>query len=757
MARKPRQFFKASEWELEDAESENVDIVVNHSPKAFVVENGKLKGMLFEQMEYDFDARGRITAERVTGETFIAADDVILAIGQENAFPWIESDLGIEFDKWHVPVVDVKTHQSTRPEVFFGGDAAFGPKNIIWAVEHGHQAAISIHNHCMEQPVTNRLPPTLNLSSRKMGLHEWSYKNDYNPVERRLVPHVEPGRALQEDQHRGRARLRRRADGEGSRALPQLRHPDGVRGQGLHRVRRLHRHLPDGLPDDHPERRGSRAVAAPEGAAQAPARTALRLRAAQADGPRHGEGRGPLRALRTLRRALPHGGLGHAEVDDQPAPRERPPMAQPHATQDRVNDFVIKLANVNGTGSASANTLLMKSIFRMGVPVMGKNYFPSNIQGLPTWYEIRVTKDAYVARSGRVDLMVAMNAETYQKDVREVSPGGFLIYDSTWPRSAVLARDDITILGAPLAKICNENFVGVRNRILMKNVVYVGLLAALLEIDVEVIRQLLNESYAKKPALVEANMKAVQLGYDYAKQHLPCPLPLRIQRMDKTKGHIMIDGNTAAGLGAVYAGATVGPWYPITPSTSLMDAFKAFCAKLRVDPDTGENRYAVIQAEDELAAIGMVLGANWNGARAFTATSGPGISLMSEFIGLAYYAEVPAVIVDVQRVGPSTGHADPHAAVRPPDVRLRVARRHEARAAVPVEPGRMLLHDGAGLRPRRAPADPGVRDVGPRHRHERLDVPRTEVGRRLSPGSRQGADEGRDRGAAEVPPLPGQG
>ncbi len=330
-------------------------------------------------------------------------------------------------------------------------------------------------------------------------------------------------------------------------------------------------------------------------------------------------------------------------------------MAPPQATPDRVNDFVIKLANVNGTGSASANTMLMKSIFRMGVPVMGKNYFPSNIQGLPTWYEIRVTKDAYVARSGRVDLMVAMNAETYQKDVREVSQGGFLLYDSTWPRSAVLARDDITILGAPLARLCNENFVGVRNRILMKNVVYLGLLAALLEIDVEVIRQLLTESFAKKPVLVEANMKAVQLGYDYAKAHLPCPLPLRIQRMDKTTGFIMIDGNTAAGLGAVYAGATVGPWYPITPSTSLMDSFNAFCSRLRVDPETGERRYAVIQAEDELSAIGMVLGANWNGARAFTATSGPGISLMSEFIGLAYYAEVPAVIVDVQRVGPSTG------------------------------------------------------------------------------------------------------
>ena len=330
-------------------------------------------------------------------------------------------------------------------------------------------------------------------------------------------------------------------------------------------------------------------------------------------------------------------------------------MAQPAKPQDRLNDFVIKLANVNGTGSASANTMIMKAIFRMGVPVMGKNYFPSNIQGLPTWYEIRVTKDGYVARSGRVDLMVAMNAETYAKDVREVSPGGWLIYDSTWPRSTILTRDDITIIGVPLARLCNENFNGVRNRILMKNIMYAGVLAALLDLDVEVIRGLLTESYAKKPALVEANMKAVQLGWDWAKSNLECPLPIRIERMDKTRGHVMIDGNTAAALGCVYAGATVGPWYPITPSTSLMDAFRGFCQKLRVDPETGKNNFAVIQAEDELSAIGMVLGANWNGARAFTATSGPGISLMNEFIGLAYYAEVPAVIFDVQRVGPSTG------------------------------------------------------------------------------------------------------
>jgi 2-oxoglutarate ferredoxin oxidoreductase subunit alpha len=322
---------------------------------------------------------------------------------------------------------------------------------------------------------------------------------------------------------------------------------------------------------------------------------------------------------------------------------------------ERVNDFAIKIATVNGTGSASANTLLMKSIFRSGIPVMGKNYFPSNIQGLPTWYEIRVSRDGYVARSGRIDIMVAMNAETYSRDVREVSPGGYLIYDSTWPRSSLLKREDITVIGVPLAKLCNENFNGVRTRILMKNICYAGVLAALLDLDVAKIRELLAETYAKKPQLVDANMKAIELGYNYAKEHVQCPLPLRVERMDKTGGHIMIDGNTSAALGCLYAGATVAAWYPITPSTSLMDAFKMFADKWRVDAATGKKNFAFIQAEDELAAIGMVLGAMWNGARSFTATSGPGISLMNEFLGLAYYAEVPAVIFDIQRVGPSTG------------------------------------------------------------------------------------------------------
>src|SRR5579863_1142252 len=324
-------------------------------------------------------------------------------------------------------------------------------------------------------------------------------------------------------------------------------------------------------------------------------------------------------------------------------------------TPTRVNDFTIKIGTVNGTGSASANTLLMKSLFRSGIPVMGKNYFPSNIQGLPTWYEIRVTRDGHVARSGAVDIMVAMNAETYARDAKEVTPGGYLVYDSTWPRPALLKREDITVFGVPLARLCNENFNGVRTRILMKNICYAGVLAALLDLDLAHIRELLAETYAKKPQLVDSNMKAIQLGYDYAKANFTCPLPLHVEKMDKTSGHILIDGNTAAALGCVFAGATVAAWYPITPSTSLMDGFKSFCDRSRVDAATGRKNFAFIQAEDELAAIGMVIGAMWNGARAFTATSGPGISLMNEFLGLAYYAEVPAVIFDIQRVGPSTG------------------------------------------------------------------------------------------------------
>jgi 2-oxoglutarate ferredoxin oxidoreductase subunit alpha len=322
---------------------------------------------------------------------------------------------------------------------------------------------------------------------------------------------------------------------------------------------------------------------------------------------------------------------------------------------DRVNDFAFKIATANGTGSASANGLIMQAIFRMGVPVTGKNVFPSNIQGLPTWYEIRVSRKGYTARTPNFDLMVAMNPATYERDVTELRPGGWLVYDSTWPLDDKLVRPDVTSLGVPLADMCNTAFKGVRERILMKNIAYAGVLAALLDMDTEIIRTLLSEKFSRKPALMDSNRKAIDLGYDYARSHFGCPLPIHLEAMDETADAILIDGNTAAALGCLYAGATVGAWYPISPATSLMEAFKSFCQKYRIEPESKQNRFAILQAEDELAAVGMVIGASWAGARAFTPTAGPGISLMSEFIGLAYYAEVPAVIFDVQRTGPSTG------------------------------------------------------------------------------------------------------
>ena len=335
---------------------------------------------------------------------------------------------------------------------------------------------------------------------------------------------------------------------------------------------------------------------------------------------------------------------------------EATPEGDPRAgRRPGVNDFAFKIATANGTGSASANGLLMKTIFRMGIPVSGKNLFPSNIQGLPTWYEIRVSGEGHTARRAEFDLMVAMNPATYPRDVKEVKSGGWVLHDATWPLDPDLRRDDVTFLEVPLARMCNERFEGARARILLKNIAYSGVLAALLDMDLQVMDALLEETYGRKKALLDSNFEAIRLGYDYAREHFECPLPFRLEPMDETREHILIDGNTAAALGCVYAGATVAGWYPITPSTSLVDAFSGFCARLRKDPKTGKSRVAIIQAEDELAAAGMVIGASWVGARAFTATSGPGISLMSEFIGLAYYAEIPAVIFDIQRTGPSTG------------------------------------------------------------------------------------------------------
>ncbi len=320
-----------------------------------------------------------------------------------------------------------------------------------------------------------------------------------------------------------------------------------------------------------------------------------------------------------------------------------------------VNDFVIRFANVNGTGSASANTLFAKSVFRMGVPVTPKNIFPSNIQGLPTWYEVRVNERGYLGRRAGIDLLVGVNPQSMAADVRSVRPGGYFMYDSSRPLDPALLRDDIHYIGIPMILLCQKHFEVPRVQQLLKNMVYVGALTALLDLEMDVVKQLVVEQFKKKEKLVASNHLALDLGFQYAREHYDCPLPMRVERRDNVGDRIMMTGNTACALGAIYGGATVAAWYPITPSTSVVDAFEKYANRLRTDPQTGEKKFAIVQAEDELAAMGVVIGAMWNGARAFTATSGPGVSLMNEFLGLAYFAEIPAVLIDVQRGGPSTG------------------------------------------------------------------------------------------------------
>ena len=321
-----------------------------------------------------------------------------------------------------------------------------------------------------------------------------------------------------------------------------------------------------------------------------------------------------------------------------------------------LNDFVVKFANVNGSGSSSANHMFAKAVFRMGIPVSARNIFPSNIQGLPTWYEIRINEDGFLGRRGdTVDIMLSVNPQSMPSDVREVVPGGYFIYDNTKPLDLRLIRDDINYIGIPLTEITNAEYTDPRQRQLFKNVVYVGALSALIDMDFSVLVDLVKDQFKAKEKLIQPNIHALELGCRYAKNNFECPLGLRLETRDLTKGKIFIDGNTGCGLGAVYGGATVAAWYPITPSTSVAEAYEKYASRLRIDPATGKKNFAVVQAEDELSAIGMVIGASWNGARSFTATSGPGVSLMNEFLGLAYFAEIPAVLIDVQRAGPSTG------------------------------------------------------------------------------------------------------
>lgn len=320
-----------------------------------------------------------------------------------------------------------------------------------------------------------------------------------------------------------------------------------------------------------------------------------------------------------------------------------------------VNDFVIRFANVNGTGSASANNLFARGVFRMGVPVAPKNIFPSNIQGLPTWYEVRVSEKGYLGSRGGVDIMVATNPQSFRQDVDCLEPGGYFIYDNTKHLDNRFKRDDVNYLGIPLTDMCRQEYSDPRQRQLFKNVIYIGALSALLDLEFAVLRDLVSEQFKGKEKLIAPNIHAMEMGYRYANENFACPLGIRLKRSDKTKNKILMEGNDALGLGCVYGGATVAAWYPITPSTSVVDGFEKYAKRLRIDPGSGDKKYAIAQAEDELAAIGMAIGANWNGARSFTATSGPGVSLMSEFLGLAYFAEVPVVLIDVQRAGPSTG------------------------------------------------------------------------------------------------------
>ena len=422
-----------------------------------------------------------------------------------------------------------------------------------------------------------------------------------------------------------------------------------------------------------------------------------------------------------------------------------------------INDFAFKIGTVNGTGSASANALLMQAIFRMGIPVTGKNIFPSNIQGLPTWYEIRVSKDGYTARPSAVDLVVALNPSTYAKDVATVRPGGYLLYDSTWPLDPDLVREGITILGIPFGQLCVEAFEGDRDRTLLRNIAYAGSLAALLGIDMEIVAGMLTEKYGKKPKLMASNQKAIQIGYGYAMEHFQCPLPFHLEKMDATADSILIDGNTACALGALYAGATVGAWYPITPATALMEAFKSFCEKYRVDPETGLHNYAILQAEDEIAAAGIVIGAGWAGARSFTNTSGPGISLMQEFIGLAYYTDIPAVFFDVQRCGPATGM--PTRTQQADLMTLAYASHGDTKHIVlfPADPNEAFTMAVQSF-------DLAERFQTPVFVASDLDigmndwmVKRLTWDDTLPPRPRQGAGRGRARGAPALQPLPRRG
>src|SRR5271168_4038080 len=501
---------KASPWEKEDAMREGVEILNFLAPKAFTHDAGRLTGVVFEKMAAKKDERGRRVL-MATGDpdVLIECDDVLIAVGQENAFPWIESDAGVAFDRNGLPAIDAVTFQSSLPNVFFGGDSAFGPKNIITAVAHGHEAAISIDAFCSGEDPRLRPPPMTNLMSQKMGIHEWSYDNAITIDGRFKVPHRQRDRP-QEYRHRSRVGLRPRARAGGGATLPQLRRADRILRAGLHRVRRLRRYLSGRLHFLRRQRSRGAATAIAQCASRRSFPGALRFAPGE-DRSRHGQRRGPLPALRPLRGTLSDRGVGHAEVYDRDGTSGVGMLI--HA----INDFVIRFANVNGSGSASANLLFARSILRMGVPIAPRNIFPSNIQGLPTWYEVRVSERGWLGALGRTDVMVAMNPQTFDKDVASIEPGGYLFYDSSRSGVASRLRSDIVTLGMPLTEICAREYADLRQRQLFKNIVYVGALAALLDIEIGVVESLIADQFKGKAKLVEPNIRALHIGFEDAR------------------------------------------------------------------------------------------------------------------------------------------------------------------------------------------------------------------------------------------------
>ena len=639
-------------------------------------------------MKAEYDAKGRrnLVPSGEPDQT-IACDDVLVAVGQENAFPWIERDCGVEFDKWNMPKVDPKTMGSTNPKVFFGGDAAFGPKNIIWAVAHGHDAALSIHKLCSGEDIHERPLPEVQISSQKMGIHEWSYDNDVSSDKRYKVPHRDKVDRAEGHPHRSRAGLRPQARARRGPALPELRHPDGVHRALVHRMRCLRRHLPDGLHHLHRERRGSR--------------SAERLKAPSphldqdlyvADGLKTG------RVMVKDEDVCLHCGLcaercptGAWDMQKYLIDMTHAGHHAVHSPISSVNDFVVRFANVNGSGSASANELFARSILRHGVPVSPRNVFPSNIQGLPTWYEVRVTEDGHLGARGGIDMMVAMNPQTWDKDVASIEPGGYLFYDSTKPMPSSKFRADITVIGVPLTAITNSTYTDPRQRQLFKNIIYLGALCALLDMDPKLVEQLIGEQYKGKEKLL-----VVQRPRAASRPRLGAAEPQMPDRAARARSPTR--SATASSSRATaprrsarsMAAPRCAPGIRSRRRRRSPTPSPAIASKLRHDPETGKAKYAIVQGEDELASIGIVIGAGWNGARAFTATSGPGISLMQEFIGLSYFAEIPAVIFDVQRAGPSTGMPTRTQQCDIICLRLCLAWRHQARAAVPGRPGRSL-------------------------------------------------------------------